>query len=336
MASNIRPAVLPLSEQFCEPIHVNSSSLYLDAGTGNTKLLLYRMGYWEGKLVSHCTAVCVRDVAQLDPIMGNHHLDKLASDMVGLYFSSFVDKAVLGATEWRRRLKPEDPRIEEFCTKLRANGVDIVALDAQTEAGYEAVAIRFALELYSMYTKEDLGCEYYVSAGGGSLQFGSIHGDARTSFPIKVKEFSDQIWVKSLGQEGDVLASFDAHCSDLQRVFFGQPPLEEGTVLCMGSFFYSAKETRMANVPDKYQTYPIQEVLGEMKARLETYRHAVVNAPKTISKKEVRAYVALRVNFVFLHTVVGGHARILFKRDWAIGENTLRTTWTFGHFLSSL
>jgi hypothetical protein len=328
-----RPPILP-TPSLEMPVRKNASSIYIDAGTGNTKVLVYRMSYWEGSPISFRTRVFAQDIDQLDPIVfyaKNDQLNELLCDITDASFDTFVDKAVLGATEWRRKHKPEDPYIEDFCSKLQVNGFEFVSLDAQLEAKFEAIAIRFALRMYSMYTKKELDCTYYVSAGGGSLQFGSIYDDVRFSFPIEVKVFSDRIWDQC--RQGTVeFTEFDAHCKTLHQLFESKVNVK-GTLLCMGSFFYSAKEIRMSNAPEEFNIFPVASVLDAMKICLGKYRVRLIYETSTMTKKEVRAYVALRVNSVFLDAI-SKHVRVLFKRDWKFEKNMLRTTWTFGHFFA--
>ncbi len=338
MSTKPHPLLLPTS--FEKRIRKNASSMYVDAGTGNTKLIVYRINYWEDDPQNKSTRVCAQDQGQCEPLLGNDHLDQFADTIMDRYFESFADKVVLGATEWRRKHKPEDPHIEEFCSTLSNNNVDIVQLDGKLEAAYEAIAVKFALDMYSVHTNQPMGCEYYVSGGGGSLQFGNLHEQgAKSSFSIKVKHFTDQIW-NHCKQGHFYTTGFDTHCNTLHDMFCALPKITKGTLLCMGSFFYSAKEVRMHNKAHEYKLYDIKRVLLEMNAQLKAQVrqccYFLHNAPTMVSKKDVRAYVALKVNYTFLNTIVRDDTRILFKRDWAIGKNTLRTTWTLGHFLSTL
>ena len=316
----------------------NTSTLYVDAGTGNTKVIGYRASFWDNANWVQDPETCFKseEVAMLDPIQGNSELEVLACRLLKTYYRSFTDKVVLGATEWRRKQKPTDPLVDDFCDELAEGGVTIVPINTEDEAMYEATAVQFALARYSCSSPAIDGT-FYVSAGGGSLQCGFLD-DATSfrSFPIKVKEFSDILWAQYQKDSYVNTQDFQDHFSSMHDIFSKLPKVTDGVVVCMGSLFYSAKEIKMANAPTEFTTHSIDDVLDKMLNMLKFYISYMGPSSTIVTKKFMRAYVALQLNYTFLEAVVRAPARVLFKRDWQIGDDTFRTTWTFGHFLRSL
>jgi hypothetical protein len=325
----------------------NASTLYMDAGTGNTKVILYRANYWNVEHWDTDPETCFEstELVVLDPIAGNQDLDDLARCLLSTYYRSFADKAVLGTTEWRRKQKPTDPDVDNFCAELREGEVAIVAMNAQEEAMYEAIAVKFALKRHAVFAKPPIEAQYYVSSGGGSFQLASLSDmSSAVSIPILVQHFADLFW--SQFQKGNGLddANIWPYAETMKAKFKTFPAFPEfpvvtkGVLVCMGSMFYSAKHIGLANAPDEFNTHNVHVVLTKMKESIVAIsillHHKTQVEPN--DKKLIRTYVALYVNHTILSSIAKGSARLLFKRDWKVQDDTFRTTWTFGHFLSYL
>ena len=322
-------------------VRKNESTLYMDAGTGNTKVILYRVNHWDGAHwdVDPETSFESTEICVLDPIAGNPKLDQLGVDLLATYYRSFADKAVLGATEWRRRQKPTDPIVDDFCVELEDGGITIVPVDAQDEAMYETTAVKFALTRYNALFPSKIDAQYYVSAGGGSFQLASLSDlSSAVSLPILVQHFADLFW--SQFQKGNGLddANIWPYVETMKAKIKTFPVVTKGILVCMGSMFYSAKHIGLANTPDEFNTHDVHEVLAKMKENIvaiSTLLHDKTQVDPN-DKKQIRAYVALQVNHAILRSIAKDDAQILFKRDWKVQADTFRTTWTFGHFLSQL
>lgn len=319
-------------------------SLYIDAGTGESKLLVYSantqlrpdvdpmFGIADMTNLFRMDAVC-----ELGPIAACPELETLAKSFVERSHNTFVDRTLLGATEWYRRrdpCAPANPTMEHFLSDIRLGGIELVELTGKGEAYYEYKAVEFALtrvraaQYQGLVEAPDLGkFAMYVSAGGGSLQFANTR--CMDSMSILVKEYTTKlsanptdintIWTWSTYLDGQAHL-FSKTC----------PRIEEGIVVCMGSMFYSAKTIAMDNADDSFHLVSVSDALAAMDTYVEEFELEGATA------RSIRGYVAMCVNCEFLRATCDPCVQLLFKRNWKVHTSTFRTTWTFGHFLTTL
>ena len=319
-------------------------SLYIDAGTGESKLLVYSanmqlrpdvdpmFGIADMANLFHMDTIC-----ELGPIATCPDLEVLVKSFVERSRNTFVDRTFLGATEWYRRrdsCAPANPNMERFLSDVRLGGIDLVELTGKEEAFYESKAVEFALtrvraaQHQGLVEAPDLSkFAMYVSAGGGSLQFANTK--CIDSMPILVKEYTTKLSANPT--DINTLSAWATYL-DGQSYIFNKtcPRIEEGIVVCMGSMFYSAKTIAMDNADDSFHLVGVSDALATMDTYLEEFELEVATA------RSIRGYVAMCVNREFLRATCGPGVQLLFKRNWKVHTSTFRTTWTFGHFLSTL
>lgn len=319
-------------------------SLYIDAGTGESKLLVYSantqlrpevdpmFGIADMTNLFRMDAVC-----ELGPIVTCPDLEVLAKLFVERSHNTFVNRTFLGATEWYRRRDPSapaNPSMERFLNDVRLGGVDLVKLSGEQEAFYEFKAVEFALARVraarhqGLVEAPDLSrFAMYVSAGGGSLQFANTK--CMDSMPILVKEYTAKL--EADPTNADTLSAWAKYLEGQSYLFNKTcPRIEEGIVVCMGSMFYSAKSLALSNADDTFRLVSVSDALAAMDTYLEAFDLEGATA------RSIRGYVAMSVNREFLRATCGPDVQLLFKRNWKVHTSTFRTTWTFGHFLSTL
>lgn len=319
-------------------------SLYIDAGTGESKLLVYSANTQLRPEVDPMFGIAdmtnlfgMDAVCELGPIATSPDLEVLAKSFVGRSRDTFVNRAFLGATEWYRRRDPgapANPSMEHFLSDVRLGGIDLIELTGKEEAFYESRAVAFALTRVSAAQHQGLveapdlsNFAMYVSAGGGSLQFATA--TCRESIPILVKDYTTKLSANPT--DNDTLDGLTRYLEGQAHIFNKTcPRIEEGIVVCMGSMFYSAKTIAMDNADDTFHLVSVSDALTAM----DTYLEAFVLEGATA--RSIRGYVAMCVNREFLRTTCGPCVQLLFKRNWKVHTSTFRTTWTFGHFLSTL
>ena len=340
------PMLVPLpSDIALRPVRNTHRSMYIDAGSGETKLIVYSANIQLRPIPDPVLGVAdltnyygMDEISKLEPIATSTSLDELSKSMVETSYQSFVNDTFLGATEWYRRTDPcapADPCIESFLRDLDIGGIQLVELSGTDEALYEFEAVQFALMRVKAAQERNLVVApplndfvMYVSAGGGSLQFSHVSGKT-CSIPIGVKK-----WTTRIAESENRASSVDeleTHLICLAKQFEDNcPKVESGFIVAMGSMFYSSKAIHMSNQDDVFTMHPALDVVGAMGSTAMTFD--VENA----TEKDIRGYVALRVNQVFLSKTCTDGVRIMFKRNWKVGSSTFRTTWTFGHFISKL
>ena len=167
----------------------------------------------------------------------------------------------------------------------------------------------------------------YVSAGGGSLQFATLA--CMDSIPILVKDYTTKLGANPI--DGDTLDGWTRYLEGQAHLFNKTcPRIEEGIVVCMGSMFYSAKTIAMDNADDSFHLVSVSDALAAMDTYVEEFELEGATA------RSIRGYVAMCVNREFLRATCGPGVQLLFKRNWKVHTSTFRTTWTFGHFLTTL
>jgi hypothetical protein len=319
-------------------------SLYIDAGTGESKLLVYSantqirpevdplFGIADMTNLFRMDAVC-----ELGPIATCPEVEALAKSFVERSHNNFVNRTFLGATEWYRRrdpCAPANPTMECFLSDIRLGGIELVELTGKEEAFYEFKAVEFALtrvraaQHQGLVEAPDLSkFAMYVSAGGGSLQFANTR--CMDSIPILVKDYTTKLGADP--SDGDTLDGWMRYLDGQAHIFKKTcPRIEEGIVVCMGSMFYSAKTIAMDNADDAFHLVSVFDALAAMDTYLEEFELEGATA------RSIRGYVAMCVNREFLRATCGPGVQLLFKRNWKVHTSTFRTTWTFGHFLTTL
>ena len=245
-------------------------------------------------------------------------------------------------------------------------------LHEKMESYFEAAAVAYA---YSrMLGREELpaGC---LSGGSGSSQFAHEfsrflcieRGNKKCKVAMN-KLFEEQGNFEAAFQLLDEFANGTADCEvsrhiaeqkastaselpdDDERRAFAQPL--SGVVVLISACYYAAVEVGLANKDNTMKSFPAELVIERMRAKVEEYK-ALLTAyaedpkanPLPLNRKGKPSRpidILLPIVNLTLHSTLYGqlfdvaNTELIFKRDWEIGEEKFRTTWTSGWFLNHI